>query len=352
LSGLREKYLRVVDLNGCGWIPCRVGVSQSTWSKYREKLEDVLAAHPMLLPSFRKGMVNFDAFGTRRRGNTIVDPWDCTWRFIYDGLQGQVIKHPIEQWSSLRTYSPPDPSAGIALEGEPEVVEWKAVRESVETLREASGVVSVSMPHGFFFQRLYYLRGFANLMRDFVIEPRELSALIEMVVQYNLGLLDRLLELRPDIVYFGDDLGTQDRMPLSEPKFRKFLFPGYARVFSRVRDAGARPYLHSDGHIMEVADDLIEAGVSVLNLQDCVNGVDNIAKRIKGRVCIDLDIDRQRIVPLGTPSTIRDHIRDVVMKLGSAKGGFMMISEINADVPLENVEAVCSAFEEFADYYV
>ncbi|MGB9896226.1 MAG: hypothetical protein ACPLN2_10045, partial [Thermoproteota archaeon] len=107
----------------------------------------------------------------------------------------------------------------------------------------------------------------------------------------------------------------------------------------------------SDGHIMEVVDDLIEAGVSVINLQDRVNGVENIEKKIKGRVCIDLDVDRQYVVPFGTPEMIREHIKNVVVSLGSKEGGLMLYSEIHADVPLENIDAVCSAMEEYMNYF-
>jgi len=34
--GLREKKLRVIDMRGCGWIPCRLGICPTAWHKYRE----------------------------------------------------------------------------------------------------------------------------------------------------------------------------------------------------------------------------------------------------------------------------------------------------------------------------
>ncbi len=45
---------------------------------------------------------------------------------------------------------------------------------------------------------------------------------------------------------------------------------------------------------MELVDEFIVAGVSIVNPQDLCNGIDNLAREVKGRVCIDLDIDRQR----------------------------------------------------------
>jgi len=353
-ENIREKYLKVVDMKGCGWIPCRVGLFPSTWYKYKEKLEALVLNHKKLFPNFMKGSIKYNdpssLFGIRRAGNYFLDDWGCLWRFNIDGLQGQVVKHPLEDWSNFKNYSPPDPDKGIVPEGEP-TIPWETIETHVENARRRGDVVVVSFPHGFFFMRLHYLRGFTNLMKDFVLEPPELYELIEKLTNYNLELIDRVIKLKPDIVSFGDDLGLQDRMPISEKKFRKFIFPSYRRIFQRVRSSGARVYLHSDGHIMEVVDDLIEAGVSVINLQDRVNGVENIEKKIKGRVCIDLDVDRQYVVPFGTPEMIREHIKNVVVSLGSKEGGLMLYSEIHADVPLENINAVCDAMEEYMNYF-
>jgi uroporphyrinogen decarboxylase len=306
--------------------------------------------HPRLFPTFKKGSVDFNNFGSRLKGREVLDDFGCLWRFNISGLQGQVVKHPLKDWSDFAHYSLPDPEKGIVQEGgglDP----WDAIEERIENARKMDDVIVGSMPHGFFFQRLYYLRGFENLMMDFVRNTSQLEKLIEMLTEYNLALVERFIRLRVDMVSFGDDLGLQDRMPISPKTFRRFIYPSYRKIFGRVRDSGIRVYLHTDGHIMEVADALMEAGVSVLNIQDRVNGLDNIREEIKGRVCIDLDIDRQLLVPFGNPEEIRSHIHEAVVKLGSEKGGLMMYSEIHADVPLENIDAVCTAFESLMNYY-
>ena len=66
-----------------------------------------------------------------------------------------------------------------------------------------------------------------------------------------------------------------------------------------------------------LADDITEGGVDVLNLQDLVNGVDWIADKFRGRICVELDIDRQRVTPFGTPAEIDRLIRTEVEALGS-----------------------------------
>ncbi|MBT4101638.1 MAG: hypothetical protein HOE86_28555, partial [Gemmatimonadetes bacterium] len=98
-------------------------------------------------------------------------------------------------------------------------------------------------------------------------------------------------------------------------------------------------------------DDLLDAGVEVINLQDLVNGIDWIQDRLAGRVCIDLDIDRQAITRFGTPEQIDALVRDEVERLGSREGGLMMIYGLYPGVPLENADALMGAMERYSTYY-
>ena len=111
-------------------------------------------------------------------------------------------------------------------------------------------------------------------------------------------------------------------------------------------------YLHTDGRVVEVLDQLAVTGVSVLNVQDRVNGLENLRRLLKGRVCIDLDIDRQRLLPFGTPGEVREHVKRAIIELGSRGGGLMFTAGVYSDAKLENMDALASAFEEFAQLHL
>lgn len=343
---VRENYLRTVEFRNPDWIPVSVGVLQAAWHKYREKLEDVFDRHKLALPYFRKGTICYDCFGVRRKGTMLVDEWGCIWHYEVDGLAGQVLKNPLKDWSNFDELKPPDPDIGMPVSEGDVMVKWDLVEENLRKLRQEGALVIGGLPHGFMFMRLHYLRGFINLMRDIATDEPKLQKLIDMVTQYNLELVRRILRIGVDAVSFGDDLGLQDRMPISEKQFRKYIFPSYAAIFGEVRKAGAHVHLHSDGHVMEVVDDIVESGVTALNIQDRVNGVENIARACKGKVTINLDIDRQWLLPFGGPEDIRRTVAGEMRTLASRKGGFMVQPEINVDVPLENVEAVLQTIEE------
>jgi len=109
--------------------------------------------------------------------------------------------------------------------------------------------------------------------------------------------------------------------------------------------------MHSDGDIRDLADDLLVSGVDALNLQDLVNGIEWIAANLKGRACIDLDIDRQQITRFGRPEQIDQLIRREIERLGSREGGLMMIYGLYPGVPLENVKALMDSMERYAGFY-
>jgi uroporphyrinogen decarboxylase len=162
----------------------------------------------------------------------------------------------------------------------------------------------------------------------------------------------RLSELpdTPQIVHLGDDLGMQTSLPIHPTKWRKYLKPCYMQLYQPFRQAGHYVYMHTDGHIAEIIPDLVDCGVNVVNPQVRANGLETLAAVCKGRVCVDLDLDRQ-LFPFCDPKAIDDHVRQAVETLGAPEGGLWLKAEIGFDVPLENVEAICSALEKYRDYF-
>jgi uroporphyrinogen-III decarboxylase len=88
-------------------------------------------------------------------------------------------------------------------------------------------------------------------------------------------------------------------------------------------------------------------GVRVINCQANVIGLDLLKKRFAGAVCFRTDLDRQKIMPFGTPREVKRHVVDVFDHLGTSKGGIIACGEVGPEIPLENVRAM---YEAFASY--
>lgn len=337
----RENYLRSMEFRNPEWIPCRISFPAATWSKYRDALYVLVGRHPDIFGKVTN-RANYDDFGIQVDSVPWKDEWGCTWRFPINGLDGQVVEHPLRDWSALRSFKAPDPL---------DARDWEETKENFRKAKERGQLASDGPPHGSMFMRLYYLREFSNLMLDFATEHPLLQDLIAIVSDYNKKFIEKLVECGVDMISFGDDLGNQDRLPISPKVFRRDLLPAYSDIFRPAREAGVHVYFHSDGHILEVIDDLASAGVTVINPQSRANGIDEIRKVCYGKICVDLDIDRQVVLPYGTADCVRRHVEEVILKLGSKRGGLWIIAGCYPDTPIENIEALCEAMEEYQCHY-
>jgi hypothetical protein len=301
------------------YIPITMWLLPAVWMKYRDGLSEVVRRHPILFPD-EAAARDYDAVGGTYVAGEHVDNWGCVWSNVANGMEAIVTGHPLPTRASVRTLQPPT-----------KTIDW--------------------MPHGFMFLRLADLRGFDEIMVDFAEEPEELQLLIDSVLAYNLQELDGILATRSDpIMTFGDDLGMQHSLPISPAKWRKYLKPCYAALYARCHAAGFSVYMHSDGHIHEIIPDLVECGVNIINPQFRANGLDNLTRVCKGKVCVALDLDRQ-MFPFGSPADIDAHVREVVETLGAPEGGLWLTAECAPDVPLENIDAIATALETYRGFY-
>ncbi len=344
----RENYLRAVEFREPEWIPSNVSIDPIIWHSYGEKLEEIVLKYPSIFGDYRKGSIDFNESGLRRRDKIYRDEWGCVWYHFQDGLVGQVKVHPLEDWNVLKSYEPPAP---LELKGPPQtdsppIETWDQTRRRLREDREQGRLVRGYVPHSCLFQRIYDLRGFKNFLVDTITQPENITRLIDMIMDYNMKLINWWLENDVEIISLGDDLGTQTRLTINPETFRRLFIPAYTKMFGACREAGVHVHFHSDGHIMEIAEDLVKAGVSILNLQDLVNGIDIIKSILKGKVCIDLDIDRQRMLAFGSPEDVKEHVQRDVSALFSPNGGLTIQVYPCSPTPVENIEALCEALEQ------
>jgi len=162
----------------------------------------------------------------------------------------------------------------------------------------------------------------------------------------------KVSELCLGTMTFGDDWGCQDRCMISPATLRRYFKPGYTKMYALCKQYGALTTQHSDGYTVELWDEFLEAGLTGFNMQVNCTGVAEIEKRLKGRMCIIADVDRQYCVPFGTPEEVRDHIAEIVTTLGSPKGGLVLRIDVYPDVPLANIDALAGAVEDYQNYWV
>jgi len=339
----RENTLRYIDFKGPEWIPTEVDISPAMWHEHREELERIVVRHPFVFGAYEPGSVGFDDFPPTYRAGRFTDEWGCIWKNVHTGMSGIVVEHRLADWDAFDSYTPPDPLTHHEHE-RGERPPWEEFARRAEATRRREQVVLFMADR--FFERLHFLRGYENLMVDFMTGEPKVEALIEMVVENNLRLIEKLGEFGPDVIGFGDDLGSQNALMMSPELFGKYLVPGYKRMFEAVKKCGARVYLHSDGCILEAIPHLIDCGLDAINPEAMPNTLEGIVHVMKGKLAILLNLDRQHVIPFGTPRQIRAHILEAVEKLYDPSGGLALRTGLIPPVPLSNVEAVAQTFEE------
>ena len=313
-------HIKAIEREYPSRVPIGVRILPSAWMKYREALDEIVSRHPLV---FGKSVDkrDYDAVGGTYVEGSHVDTWGCVWSNVKTGMEAIVTGHPAPTREDVHSLAVPDEDD--------------------------------NMPHGFMYLRLGDIRGFEEIMVDFAEEPPELQMLIDKVLEYNMRQVARKLAKisQPrQIVYFGDDLGMQHSLPVSPEKWRRYLKPCFSQIYAPIKAAGHYVYMHTDGRILDIIPDLVACGVDVVNPQVGANGLENLAEVCKGKVCVDLDLDRQKF-PFWRPEDIDRHVKEAVDILGAPEGGLWLKAEIADDVPLENVEAICSALERYSNYY-
>lgn len=346
----RENLLRAVRFEGPDTIPMVFHINAACWHHYpREALETLMSEHPMLFPEFEPSARRIELTSDMgvAANRSFVDPWGCLRDTTEDGIATLVTRPALASWDDWPQFKAPDPATSTGAGP----IDWQVVEERFAAARAAGDLARGGLNHGHTFLTLSDVRGYENLTFDMADEDPRLWQLIERVEAFNAESVRRYLAAGAEWMGYADDLGMQEGPMVSPAHFRKYLKPSYGRLIAPAREAGCIIHMHSDGDIRELVDDILEAGVEVINLQDLVNGIDWIETRLAGTVCIDLDIDRQSITPYGTPAQIDALVREEVERLGSREGGLMMIYGLYPGVPLENAAALMDAMERYATYY-
>ena len=109
-----------------------------------------------------------------------------------------------------------------------------------------------------------------------------------------------------------------------------------------IHAAGKFAFFHSDGHISAIYGDLIEVGIDAINSQLFVMDIEELARLYKGKVTFWGEIDRQYVLPFGTPAEVREAVMRVRRALDDGTGGVIAKCEWGKYDPKENMEAASS----------
>ena len=84
------------------------------------------------------------------------------------------------------------------------------------------------------FETAWALRGFEQMLTDFIDDPELADAILDIPYRYHLAAAERLTEMGVDMIWLGDDIGHQHGMLISPEHWRRFFKPRMAHIIESV----------------------------------------------------------------------------------------------------------------------
>jgi uroporphyrinogen decarboxylase len=281
-----------------------------------------------------------------------VDEWGVRRRRVGGSFYFDLVHSPLAGEPDLRRierYPWPDPhDPGRYRRLKEQVQQLTATGEFAVVVSPASGPLHITQ----------YLRGFEDWFTDLLAAPAFAEALFERVFGIACEMASQALDLvgrDADVVFLGDDLGTQLGPQVSPAVYRRLIKPYQRRLFDvyHAKSPGKVLY-HTCGSVVALIPDLIEIGVDVLNpVQVRATGMDPV--RLKREYGRDLSfwggIDTQEVLPRGAAEDVRQEVARRIGELGPS-GGYVLnsVHNVQPDVPPENIVAMFGAGREYGRY--
>lgn len=334
----RERVIRAIEFKSPDRVPLLHAVLPAAYLVHGEALVELLKEFPDDF-GHKPGIPDPESMYPPYRAGRHTDEWGCVWQNDYEGILGMCVGHPLEDWSNWSSYKLPD------------VMPRQHADNVQRNLQAPAGHEHYVFGFGTnIFERMQWLRGYETLMYDLATRSKEAYILRDALVEWAVENARISAATDVDGMAYGDDWGTQVALIISPAVWREFYKPAYKKMFDPGKSAGKHIHFHTDGVTWDILPDLVEVGVDVLNVQHTIMDIRAIAREFGGRTAFRSDLDRQHILPHGTPQEIREHIKEVIDCLGSYGGGLIGHGEIGPDVPLENVRAMLEAWMELGSY--
>ena len=273
--------------------------------------------------------------------------WGITWEWVdYNGGRyTDIAVHPLADDAALATWQPPDAADDARYDG---------TRDLIAAHGDAHWIVG-GIPCTIL-EASWYLRGLERFMTDLVANKDFAHALCDKVVAHYRTAGLKLIDLGVDMLWLGDDIGSQRGMAISPATWREFFKPRMKALIDDFKSANADIIIayHTDGDVVAVIPELIEIGIDVLNaVQPKCMDVGMLKREFGDRLSFWGTMDIQETMPYGTPEDVEAEVRDRIATLAPG-GGFILAPTHNLqpDVSIENILAYYRAAERYRDYPV
>ena len=351
----RENLLGLLRGEGYDWVPCELSLCQSQIDHFHQMYGQ------------DQDYMDFFEVPMRRLPDLVPDNDDRSRFLPYHNPANHIQLSELDEWGVGHRATPTSMHMTQMycplrdLEDEDEILEAyplptyshagnPGLKEYADALH-ARGLASVGNMQCTVWETSWYIRGMEPLMMDMMSDEPGAEILLDRITEMSIQRAKLYVEAGVDILYFGDDVGMQHSLMMSEELYVKWLKPRLKRVIDAARAINPNViiFYHTCGYVTPLIHHLIEAGIDVLNpiQPECMDFKDIFAE-FQGKVAFHGTIGTQSVMPFGTPQEVKAEVKRNLDIAGPYGALFVSPTHlIEPEVPWENLLAYRDACREY-----
>jgi len=290
---------------------------------------------PQWVPNGMESVVTIGSPVVERPGQAGKDAFAVEWSFkpnteggTYPTPGGRSIAN-LSDWRSQITVPDLD------------TIDWTSVTTLADEVDRDACMVCGFVEMGLF-ERSYLLLGMEEALIAFLTQPEEMIELIAAIADYKIELIERFDDaVNMDMLWYGDDWGTQDNLFMPPNAWRRIIKPHTQRIYNCLKKRGIIINQHSCGKIEAVFPDIVQMGADIWHPCQPCNDLVGLKKVFAGKVSFCGGIDSQHVLdrPGVTTAQVRAEVRRCIDGL-SAGGGYIAAPSHNVPYDKELLDAM------------
>jgi uroporphyrinogen decarboxylase len=187
-----------------------------------------------------------------------------------------------------------------------------------------------------------------------LVEPARCELILDRITEWKMQVYGAWAGTGVDVVWIGDDLGTQRSLVMSPATYRQWYRPRHQRLIAHLRSIAprARVAFHCCGYVAPLIPDLIEIGVDVL---EAVQAETMDIARLKREFGADIafwgGVGAQSVLACRSPGEVIAGVQRT-LEVMMPGGGYLAAPchTLTEEVTWESIEAYHEAVRRFRRY--
>ena len=227
--------------------------------------------------------------------------------------------------------------------------DWSHARETAAKVDRSQHLVMGFIEMGIF-ERLYLLLGMEEALMAFYTDEDLMYDLAAAIADYKIEFLKKYqAEVHMDLLWYGDDWGTQSNLFISPEKWRKIIKPHTQRIYDCAKSLGIIINQHSCGKIDSIVGDLVEMGADMWNPCQPCNDLAALKKAYGDTLCFLGGVDSQFVLdnPFSTPADVEAEVKRRIDEMSTPDGGYIIGPSHSVPYDPAKLEAMQRAIRQY-----